>query len=578
MNAQKSVPVLKKEIEEQNNYIHSLKNFILKQNQHYSQALLVIGAYEEAGKMASWTLCLQNKELIFSGHFMKMLNLEKTITDIQELYRCILSGFDFEKMNATLRKVIVQHQSGVFQHEIVQRPGRFFQTHLLTLSNEKGEPEFLCGILQDITDFKLTQKKAEKLSTVASQSDNAMLIVDKNYQLEWSNAGFTKLSGYKNDEIAGWTVHRLFQHLQIASELTEQINEAMTEKKSLQLSGCFYNRRKQEVWFSLNVTPYLDYTLEVAYYIVVLTDISSLKKAEQALYASNMQLVTQNEELYQQQEEILAQRDFIEVKNRELEERNRQIRHSINAAQAIQKAILPGEERMKDLFSEHFILYLPKDVVSGDFYWVDQVDGKTIAAVLDCTGHGVPGAFMTLIANNLLNQIIKTDQITDPATILNVLHNSVKQVLKQEETGNNSGMDIALIVMEKKSEDNVMIEFAGGKRPLYCYLKKEKKWIELQGTRRSIGGIQNERIHFECHRMSLTGESILFLFSDGLPDQNDKNRKRYSENRLKKILLAHLHLEMKALSEILLNDLQNFMTDTLQRDDILMIGMKTGSA
>jgi hypothetical protein len=237
----------------------------------------------------------------------------------------------------------------------------------------------------------------------------------------------------------------------------------------------------------------------------------------QDLQEKHQEIVTQNEELHQQQEEIIAQRDYIEQKNLELEtnnqkiqanenvlkkalvklkdseeeikrqnqalaERNRLVNSSLNAAKTIQNAILPYQEKLNDLLQDYFIIYHPKDVVSGDFYWLNKVNQSTILIVADCTGHGVPGAFMTLIGNTLLDKIIRVWQILSPAEILSRLHEEVRIVLRQAETGNNNGMDMAVINLEPLTKTQFKITYCGAKLPIY-YISPGMPHIEQLNPR-----------------------------------------------------------------------------------------------
>jgi serine phosphatase RsbU (regulator of sigma subunit) len=307
------------------------------------------------------------------------------------------------------------------------------------------------------------------------------------------------------------------------------------------------------------------------------------------------EILTQNEELHQQQEEILTQRDFIEQKNRELEtfnqklqtsenqikqqnrtlsEQNRQMNSSLSAAQTIQKAIMPYQEKLDSLLKDYFVIYQPKDVVSGDFFWLNKIEQQTILITADCTGHGVPGAFMTLIGNTLLDKIIRVWQITQPAQILNRLHEEIGIVLRQAETGNNNGMDIAVICIENIDAQNFKVSYSGAKLPLYYIAKAEEEIQQLNATRKGIGGVQNETVLFENHIVNLPKGSLIYMGSDGYIDQNNEKRKRLGEKRFKQILSESKHLPLAQQKQKLEDELAIQMKNTAQRDDILVVGFK----
>lgn len=298
-----------------------------------------------------------------------------------------------------------------------------------------------------------------------------------------------------------------------------------------------------------------------------------VKERTQELQNSNQELQVLNEELHQNQEEIVSQRDFLNKQNKLLDRKNFQIESSIRAAEAIQQAILPYKEKLDSLLKDYFVINLPKDVVSGDFYWLNEIDGKIVLIVADCTGHGVPGAFMTLIGVNLLDKIVRLRNITNPADILEELHKEIHLVLKQEYTNNNDGMDASAIIIEKVGDKN-KITFSGAKNHLFYFSSEENKSSILKGTRKSIGGIQNETKQFQNHELILSQGSFLYLGSDGLEDQNNAKRKNFGRNKVKSLIQEVYHLSPSKQKQAFENALKEHMQDTLQRDDILWMGIR----
>lgn len=307
------------------------------------------------------------------------------------------------------------------------------------------------------------------------------------------------------------------------------------------------------------------------------------------------EIATQNEELLQNQEEILAQRNHVESKNKELEqinekltqnelslkasylaleERNRQINSSINAALSIQTAMLPYPHRMQKLLKDYFVMYKPKDVVSGDFYWISEVQNHRVLVTADCTGHGVPGALMSMIGNTILDKVISLQQHIHPSEILEEVHKEVSFALKQKDTHNNNGMDMSVLVLEDTEEGLVKAKYAGAKTSFFYKSLEEENIIEVKGSRRSLGGIQNLETAFETKELILTPGTLIYMGSDGYVDQNDKFRKRLGEkafcNFLKEIAPEPLD-QQKALLE---DKLAKHMEYTQQRDDILILGFK----
>lgn len=295
-----------------------------------------------------------------------------------------------------------------------------------------------------------------------------------------------------------------------------------------------------------------------------------LKQQAEELAAANEDISLKNAILEQQKEEIAAQRDAIEEQNKQLALKNEQIQASIRAARLIQNTILPYKNRIKTFLKDFFIFYQPKDIVSGDLYWIDRENDQIIIAAIDCTGHGVSGAMMTMIAYSILDRIVHVYKITDPAQILEKMHQEVKHALAQDETGNRDGMDVALVNLQQEN----LITFAGAKRPLFIYNSLTGEISEIKGQRRAIGGEQNENILFENHTITLPPESMIYIFSDGYTDQNDSYRKKFSEERLKNLLQKIAPLLCWEQEKIIADTIFEYMKGTEQRDDMMILGIR----
>ena len=310
------------------------------------------------------------------------------------------------------------------------------------------------------------------------------------------------------------------------------------------------------------------------------------------LQEANEEMQVVNEELRQTQEELETQRDFLDDYNQQLDQavkkneknletlhkqnkkldvQNNKINSSMKAAETIQRVILPQKESLQQSFQEYFILNQPRDVVSGDFYWLDKVGKKTILVVADCTGHGVPGALMTLVGVNALDKIIKMFGVHSPAMILNRLHEEIQTLLKQKYTGNNNGMDAVVVTLEETSGE-VLVTFSGAKNSVFYFLNE--RLYELKGTRKSIGGIQNESTHFTEQQVVLPKDTMLYLGSDGLEDQNDKKRKKFGKKRLMHLLTKIASLPIIEQKLNLEESLKQHKRGAEQRDDILWLGVK----
>ncbi|TAE71004.1 MAG: hypothetical protein EAZ85_11055 [Bacteroidetes bacterium] len=299
-----------------------------------------------------------------------------------------------------------------------------------------------------------------------------------------------------------------------------------------------------------------------------------VKERTEQLEVLNKETTTQNKELQQIQGEIIVQKDAIEEKNRVLSQINAQIQSSIKAAQVIQNAIVPYQQKRDELLKEYFVVYKPKDVVSGDMYWLNQIKNTTFLVLMDCTGHGVPGAFMTLIASNLLDKIIRVWDIYNPADILERMHIEIQIILRQNETHNDYGLDASIVAITPINESEFSIEFAGAKQDLYFIQENNQQLEKLKGNRKSIGGEQSKKINFDTKQITLAKKTKLYLTSDGFLDQNNADRKKISEKVFINIITQNHTQPMNAQKQAFQQYLEDYMKGTTQRDDILVIGFE----
>ncbi|GAB4289934.1 MAG: hypothetical protein Kow0068_15410 [Marinilabiliales bacterium] len=265
--------------------------------------------------------------------------------------------------------------------------------------------------------------------------------------------------------------------------------------------------------------------------------------------------------------EIAKQKEELSIKNKS-------IMDSINYAKRIQEAMMPSVFLFKKLFPQSFILYKPKDVVSGDFYWIAEKNNKIFVAAVDCTGHGVPGAFMSIIGFDLLRNITKEQGIEKPSQILNLLNSGVSETfskhLNDEEV--KDGMDASLCVIDK---GNKQIEYSGAMNPLY--IARDNKIIEIKGNRFSIGtiGITDENQEFENHVIPYEDNDMIYLFSDGYADQfGGPLGKKFKYRRFRHLLLTIHNLPLEQQRKFLEENIENWKGELEQVDDILVIGIK----
>lgn len=294
---------------------------------------------------------------------------------------------------------------------------------------------------------------------------------------------------------------------------------------------------------------------------------------EQRVEERTYQLNERNEELHQLNEEMQVTLETVQEQNYEIAKKNHEITSGINYAQRIQRAILPSDQLFEKCFPEYFTFFRPCQGVSGDFYFLLEKADKVFLAAVDCTGHGVPGALMSMVGYNLLREAILERQIHNPADILSWLNLAVINALQQRSTGNRDGMDLSICVVDRAKNE---LHFAAAKHSLIY--KQNGQMHRLKGSRNSIGGQYFNQDHsFECHVLPLDGETCYYLHTDGYPDQfGGPYKRKFMQQPFRRLL--------NDISESPLPEQEKQLADTLddwikegaekQIDDILIIGFK----
>jgi serine phosphatase RsbU (regulator of sigma subunit) len=258
---------------------------------------------------------------------------------------------------------------------------------------------------------------------------------------------------------------------------------------------------------------------------------------------------------------------------KEIDSKNANITKSIEYAQTIQQAILPTDADLDNIFADKFVIYKPKDIVSGDFYWFSQVNQHNFLCVADCTGHGVPGGFMSMIGNAILKDAIDKQEIESPAQILEYIHIEIRKALKKGESNTSDGMDVSLCRFDRLPNGNLQMIFAGAKSNALYFKNGASEMLELKGDRQMIGSADNvERKPYTDRVFELQKGDKLYFFTDGFIDQPDRNRNRFGSGKFREIVKANYQLSMLQQHEIYESELATFRDGTEQRDDITFIG------
>lgn len=421
----------------------------------------------------------------------------------------------------------------------------------------------LAGLYHDKKDmakaifyFEKSQDYANDLTGIELGSSNILYFVAEAYEkkgdhhkaYETLRKGFLSYQGYftKLDSIKAFERDKAFAEMatKYDTEKTEKENQIQrlvieNEKAS--------NSRKQVIIYSFVIGLVL---LGGLLFMVIRSN-NITKKA--------------SAEIKKQKEQIEIQRDEISYKNRE-------ITSSIEYAKSLQDAILPDESIIKKNLPQHFILWLPRDIVSGDFYWFYETPGKIFLAAADCTGHGVPGAFVSMTCHNILNQVVIDKKEEDPGQILSKVNVAVSGVFQREGTLSqaNDGMDIALVAIDKNTKT---VQYAGAMNPLVRIHNNEI--IAYKADRYAIGGRTPYDYKFTTVEIPYHENDWLYMFSDGFKDQfGGKDGKKYMNARFTQLLLQKHTLTPRQQLIQLHDELMTWMGTYGRTDDVLVIGFK----
>ena len=411
-------------------------------------------------------------------------------------------------------------------------------------------------IYSSFEDFENALNIFEDAFLISEDLDNKLITMDLNYQLYklYSRAGEFEngLNYYKTytdlkDSIFSQEQSKNISNLKVVyeTEKKEQKIELLNrENKIIELDN-----KKQII---LRNSSILGLALALVISFLIFRVYKNKKKAHRELTVAHNKLIDANNIIKEKNENIMS---------------------SIRYAQRIQNAILPLLDKMQEDMFETSILFMPKDIVSGDFYWHSKVDGYYFIAAVDCTGHGVPGAFMSMIGNTLLNKIVNEKKVYNTAEILEQLNSEVKDALKQEskESQTRDGMDVSLCRIDLESGQVI---YTGARRPLYVIDNGEL--VEIKGDRKSIGGVEKRKKSFSEIDVKVKQSSLLVLTSDGFSGQQNSFGKKFGSKNLKEIILEHRDLNVTDFNRVLLDKLLAHKGDYEQNDDITVVTIKFG--
>lgn len=354
-------------------------------------------------------------------------------------------------------------------------------------------------------------------------------------------------------------------------QLHESITKLTQEKEKFESEKIKVEEKNKKVW-SMNEAVYKEKKK-----VDELNE--KLQVEKEKLETEKKKVEDKVKKLWDQSMAIHKEKERINELKVVIEKKHTEIIDSVNYAKRIQEAILPNVREITSHIPQSFIYFKPRDIVSGDFYWFSRKDDKSVIAAIDCTGHGVPGAFMSMIGNTLLNEIVNERGVTDPALILNNLNFEVNRSLKQTQQDSESrdGMDGAICCLELPSPNGegqgVRLQYAGANRPLY--LIRNGVLEETKANKFSIGGLEYDASKsYTTHSFNLQKNDTVYIFTDGFPDQFGTNGKKLMTKKFKEILLSIQDKTMQEQKEFLTDHIEKWKGDTEQTDDLLVIGIR----
>lgn len=455
---------------------------------------------------------------------------------------------------------------------------RWVHDRAFPIMDVDGKVVRIAGIAEDITQRVTNEQQIRMLSQVASETVNGVLIQDKEGKIEWMNDAFYEITGYQGESVIGKEPWSFLSGPDTDQNLVKLTYESMKRKKAFQSENQVYKPDGTKVWISVNFTPILDASGEVSRIVSIGMDLTHIKELE----------LKQKLDLQELEEKVKERTHLLETANLKLLDEmkakeevssllvanNTDLLDSMAYAKRIQKAILPNKSALLQRFDKAFILAKPKNVVSGDFHWFHDNGTHTMIAAVDCTGHSVPGALMSMVGVMLLDQAAAMNHGNDPGLIISKLDGLVRKNLGQNgaEGSVKDGMDMGLCIIENTT---LKMQYAGALNVLF---KVNGGSVEtFNGTRASVGGPLNkdEIRAFETHDSQLKRGDKLYLTTDGFFDQfGGPAGKKYMKKRFQQHIQRLQSFDFSDHKTKLEKEFTDWQGDLPQVDDMLVIGVK----
>jgi tetratricopeptide (TPR) repeat protein len=491
---------------------------------------------------------------------------------------------DYELAIEYLHKALVRYKAMNNMQQVADIYTQYGEVYMNQKENEKALTNFENALFinRELQDFNTITQTYNKIAYIYYRSEKYKQAIEQlQYSLNYNDnflnemetsylylsRSYEKLNNSKealsyikkylrvHDQIADDKDNKRFNEMQVSLELQRHEKELELLKRDQDIQNEALKRSKLQTYFLLFGVLVL---LLFAFYYYV--NNQRTKKA-------NREILRQKEELTQANESILKQQVLIQKKNKDIEA-------GISYAHRIQFALIPEVAELTKILPKSLVYLKPKDQISGDFYWFRRKRhlNKVFLAAIDCTGHGVPGAFMSVLGDTLLNQIVNAG-LFEADEILQSLHKLVRQALHQETTPNRDGMDMAICVIDT---ENRYVDFAGAKNPLIYFIDNEV--FQIKGDLFSIGGIQREKIRlFTKHRIEIPKdkEATFYMFSDGFQDQfGGEFKQKFTRNKVRELLQEIHALDFKEQFTQIDSRFNEWKGQYEQLDDVIIVGFK----
>lgn len=418
------------------------------------------------------------------------------------------------------------------------------------------------------------------MSLIANQINSGVLLLDKKLRTRWMNSSIVKLTAYSEEELLMVNPLEVLKKGKFGETDMGEVYNQLTKHSSSSTEIQLYHKLGLPIWMLLQVTPVQNEKGLLDRYIVLLTDISEQKNVEERVrqaydkIQTQKQILEQSTEVLDQKNQQLSERTtMLQDLSDQLAKQNKSTTDSIKYASRIQTAIFEPADRFAGALGEAFVFFSPRDLVSGDFYWAHQEGAKWVVVVADCTGHGVPGAFMSIIGNTLLNRIVQVQKQTSPSAILSAMHDGVVDALHSESSQSRDGMDVVVCTIDT-DQDTLM--YGGAMNPLY-YVDRNKEMQKLKGTKLPIGGQRSEKqedVSFEEHLIPLHEVKQLYLCTDGFQDQfGGPEERKYMRGRMAKLFHSISDLSQNQQLDVISREFFAWRGEHKQTDDVLVLGL-----